>query len=851
MATVTRTITQWSGRVSKSWLPSSTSFSSTSSTPTSDSSGGVRISSPSSGTNNAYTCCMVISPNVTGTVSSITFNIKMYDANSSSSTYYYALCPYYPSSYGTQSGTTYYESNSYGYTSKSISSGSSSNSVSVTISGLSLDGTGTYYLYIYTHSTSDIGIVYKSSSSHTFTATYTAPVSYSWKSLGSGTASSVSFSLSDHQVGYYLYTPSSNGTLTIYSSGASDSYGGIGINGNLSLSSDSDSSGSSIVTGTEIDYDDDSAGSYQFQCSDVSVSSGTTYRIYVHNYSGGADSGTLYMSFTATKTTYTVTFNANGGSGAPSALSCTIGGTITIPSTKPTRSSRIFLGWSTSSSAVWANTTTIIGATYTPSADTTLYAIWGYILTINPNGGTAISGSTSEGSTSTTSTYTVGFTKTATYGRWLGNFAGSRYLYTATGNFNQPIRTGYTFTGWTVTSGNGSVVHADAGDTFTSFYDDNRYCYIAGVSSSSYGYYYYINNETSPTNSTITAQWTGNTYYVAYNANGGSGTMSNSTHIYGTAKTLTANAFTRTGYTFAGWSTSSTATAATYTNQQSVSNLTSTSGATVTLYAVWTANTYTVAYNANGGSGTTMTSSSHTYGVAKTLTANTYTRTGYRFAGWSKSSTATSATYTDQQSVSNLTSTNGATITLYAVWTANTYTIQYDANGGAGTMASSSHTYGTSKALTANAYTRLGYTFIGWSKSATATTATYTNQQSVSNLTSTHGGTVILYAVWEPFSNMYIYSDGAWHKALKYIYHIVTTSSTRLHDDYSGMEYEGSITYEVGQTWTQWCNSKYNTPGLYCSGGYVYGPNGTQLWNMAGNAVLSTDIINSNGYEFI
>ena len=61
---------------------------------------------------------MKFSPGVSGTISSITFNIKMYDANSSSSTYYFALCSSYPSTYGTQSSTTYYENNAYGYTSK-------------------------------------------------------------------------------------------------------------------------------------------------------------------------------------------------------------------------------------------------------------------------------------------------------------------------------------------------------------------------------------------------------------------------------------------------------------------------------------------------------------------------------------------------------------------------------------------------------------------------------------------------------------------------------------------------------------------------------------------------------------
>lgn len=85
------------------------------------------------------------------------------------------------------------------------------------------------------------------------------------------------------------------------------------------------------------------------------------------------------------------------------------------------------------------------------------------------------------------------------------------------------------------------------------------------------------------------------------------------------------------------------------------------------LYSAW--NTYTVVYNGNGATGGSTANSSHTYNTAKALTANGYTRTGYKFAGWSTSNTATSATYSDQQSVSNLTATNGGTVTLYAVWT--------------------------------------------------------------------------------------------------------------------------------------------------------------------------------------
>jgi hypothetical protein len=75
-------------------------------------------------------------------------------------------------------------------------------------------------------------------------------------------------------------------------------------------------------------------------------------------------------------------------------------------------------------------------------------------------------------------------------------------------------------------------------------------------------------------------------YTVAYNANGGSGTMTNSSFTLNESQNLRTNTFTRFGNTFMGWAASSTGSVV-YTDEQSVNNLASTAGATVTLYAVW------------------------------------------------------------------------------------------------------------------------------------------------------------------------------------------------------------------------------------------------------------------------
>ena len=88
-------------------------------------------------------------------------------------------------------------------------------------------------------------------------------------------------------------------------------------------------------------------------------------------------------------------------------------------------------------------------------------------------------------------------------------------------------------------------------------------------------------------------------YSVKFNANGGTGTMADESFTYGTPKALTANAFKRTGYTFQGWATS-TSGAKVYSDKQSVSNLATSSGEIVNLYAVWKAALYMVVNLSSG-----------------------------------------------------------------------------------------------------------------------------------------------------------------------------------------------------------------------------------------------------------
>lgn len=166
-------------------------------------------------------------------------------------------------------------------------------------------------------------------------------------------------------------------------------------------------------------------------------------------------------------------------------------------------------------------------------------------------------------------------------------------------------------------------------------------------------------NKAKPTkNISLTATATANTYKLTFNANGGttSTASKNVTYksTYGTLPTPT-----RTGYTFKGW----------YTAASGGTNITSSSiYSTVgnsTLYAQWSPITYTIAFNANGGTGS-MSNMSCKYNSSYSLKANTFTKKGYKFLGWATSANG-KVVYNDQQSIKNLSNT-ATTITLYAVW---------------------------------------------------------------------------------------------------------------------------------------------------------------------------------------
>ena len=242
-------------------------------------------------------------------------------------------------------------------------------------------------------------------------------------------------------------------------------------------------------------------------------------------------------------------------------------------------------------------------------------------------------------------------------------------------------------------------------------------------------------------NATVTVKFKKITYKVHFNKNdsNASGIMNDQTFTYGQSQQLTANGFTKTGYTFAGWATSADGNVQ-YTNQQPVSNLTTTANDTVNLYAKWTPNTYHVRFNKNDSNASgIMNDQTFTYDQFQQLTANGFTKTGYTFAGWATSADG-NVQYTNQQSVSNLTTVANGTVNLYAKWTANTYTVTFRvADGKGGTLKAN---YGSNPSTTTSATVQVtngdsvsftatpdeGWEFDSWiDVSSSSTTATLYN----------------------------------------------------------------------------------------------------------------------------
>jgi uncharacterized repeat protein (TIGR02543 family) len=278
---------------------------------------------------------------------------------------------------------------------------------------------------------------------------------------------------------------------------------------------------------------------------------------------------------------YYISFDIDGGSGTtPTYLTSSYYNIIYFPNSNAfSRTGYTFNGWKLYGGNNYIATYNA-GDEYTwkePYALTNhvAYAIWSgntYKIYYNPNGGTG----------------TAPAITNATYG---SNVTLTTNLFT---------KTGYTFSGW----------GTSATSTSSSYTDGKTFSYNIADSI------------------TLYAIWLGNPYNITYNANGGTGTMSQTEATYGSDVTLRANIFERTGYNFSGWGTSPTSTSSSYANSQTFSyNIAN----TIILYARWIIITKTVTFN-NNQIGTISRNVTQNYGT--NVNFPTFKAVGYTFVRW-------------------------------------------------------------------------------------------------------------------------------------------------------------------------------------------------------------------------
>ena len=475
------------------------------------------------------------------------------------------------------------------------------------------------------------------------------------------------------------------------------------------------------------------------------------------------------------KDKYTITYDANGGQGAPAAVEVHVDETVSLSESIPSRENYTFVGW--------AGNPDSSAADYQPgdrftmgNSLVTLFAVWQQnpALTYHANGGVF-----------------------STYAGAAYPVAGSKVTLTSA----RPQKEGYTFIGWAesetataadiitspytmpsedtvlyavyepinytvdVYASDGYAVHGiDAGGYTIGEYAEftvegtEPKVYINGVLAlpTEGVYRFEINSDASVVVSDASM------YHVIYSANGGiNPPVDMKAYGDGDTAVIQTDAPSRTGYLFSGWAQTPDAETAQYEGGDRIP----VSGGDIVLYAVWEPITYTIKYDANGGSGI-MAATEAAYDQDVPLLANTFTMVGRQFVGWAFEADGELA-YADGAVVKNLTDTQGGEITLYALWKGASTTIRFQFEGGASGTAACEVVYGEilpQENLTAPS--RYGYTFAGYYTAQNkGGELVYTEDMSLSEYYRENAWDSVLtefdlYAAWDPVEYTVAFVNG-------------------------------------------------------------------------------------------
>ena len=475
---------------------------------------------------------------------------------------------------------------------------------------------------------------------------------------------------------------------------------------------------------------------------------------------------------------YTLTYDANSGSGAPSSQTTTANGiiTFTISNTIPTRSGYTFVGWTDEK----GNEAQPNASFITNNPNTTLYAIW----TNNSCNPTATTIGTGNAATdavclqdvtpsmkaslptanATTGTYTLidardnqnytiaklsdgelWMTKNLNYSST--NLNTSHDTDIMLGTFRLPQST-------TTSSTDDNAVTIRT--TNNSGNNDNGTYYSWPAAVANTGSY---SSGSSVASSICPKGWDLPIAAHYNNLNSKSSYTSNRTDS-APSSFLIDGGFTN-GATFYGtsyghfWTSTSNSTASAYgarANEYSII----TNASTGTTYGgnkyyrknircIASSGTATIRYDANGGTGT-MTDQVGDINALGAVKNSSFTApANSQFRNWNTSANGTGTTINADAPLSSIVS-DGDTVTLYAQWD-EVYYIAFNANGGTGTMTNQTVVRNTATAIKTSSFTRTGHVLVGWNTSADGNGTFYVVGQTVTNLAST-GNTITLYAVW-------------------------------------------------------------------------------------------------------
>ena len=561
---------------------------------------------------------------------------------------------------------------------------------------------------------------------------------------------------------------------------------------------------------------DNYKGASDFKIRQCSLARNQNYYIRV---SGNGNAVGEFVLKTAVST-YSITYDANGGSGEPPGITKTHGTAINLGAMPTTPKSYniefnannetnipsktrncTFVGWNTSFDGMGTNYNS--GANFTVNADTTLYANWR-----NPIAGTL--------PTPTKDGYNFD-------GWWSAPHGGSKIVYMTEIGTSTTVYAQWKEKTYTVTyhSNDGTNIYGtDAKSHFSQLTlksdvpPPTNYVLVGWATSPSatvptYHLSYGVYNGNADID--LYAVWAPKSYHISFNVGegiGGGPSSITQSHVYGTTIKLLnrQSGITKPGFVLAGWTTTKDSTIVEYLPGATYT----VSGYTV-FYAVWTvAPTHMLTYRHSDSPGSWVMYEFLMYGDTITTHIPTYPYSSYnstpvKFVGWALDAYNGIVEYLSGDVFSEIADT-----VLYAVFTRNNSDIViFDANGG-GPKYNFMSSYADMRIPNYFTPQRDGFIFLGWSEERNATTADYSENDYVS-----FSGDMTLYAVWweEPGYSIRYNSSGGSNAPLTQIktpgIDKTLSGATPTHSDYTFLYWtDGVNNYNPGDTYNTDANLK-------------------------------------------